>query len=43
MFRVIRYDTLATADLFVNAVYEGKAESKLSGEPLSKLIPALGI
>ena len=41
MLRVIRYDTLATADLFVDAVYEGEAGSQLSGEPLSKLI--LGI
>ena len=39
MLRVFRYDTLATADLLVNAVYEGEAGSKLSGEPLSKLIP----
>ncbi|MCY3711629.1 MAG: HNH endonuclease [Caldilineaceae bacterium] len=39
MSRVIKYDALATADLFVNAVYEGEARSRLSGEPLSKLIP----
>ncbi len=42
MLRVFRYDTLATADLVVNAVYEGEAGSKLSGEPLSKLIPGIG-
>lgn len=39
MLEVIRYDRLATADLLVNAVYEGEAGSQLSGEPLSKLIP----
>ena len=39
MVRVIQYDSLAVADLFINAVYEGEAGGKLSGEPLSKLIP----
>ena len=39
MSRVIKYDALATADLLVNAVYEREAGSRLSGEPLSKLIP----
>ena len=39
MLRVIKFDTLATADLLVDAVYEGEAGSQLSGEPLSKVIP----
>ena len=35
----IKFDTLATADLLINAVYEGEAGGLLAGEPLSKLIP----
>ena len=42
MLRTIKYDDLATADLLVNAVYEGKEGGFLSGEPLSKLLPGIG-
>ena len=39
MLEIIRYKDLVSADLLVDAVFEGEAGSKLSGEPLTKLIP----
>ena len=39
MLEIVRYEDLESADLLVDAVYEGEAGSKLSGEPLTKLIP----
>ena len=42
MLRTIKYDDLATADLRVNAVYEGQQGGQLSGEALSKLLPGIG-
>ena len=42
MLRTIKYDDLATADLLVNAVYEGQQGGQLSGEALSKLLPGIG-
>jgi hypothetical protein len=42
MVRVVPYDVLSEADLIVDAVYEGKSGSRLSGEALSKLLPGVG-
>jgi len=36
---IIKYTELSTADLLVNAVYEGEEGGKISGEPISELIP----
>ena len=41
MLKIIKYDDLATAELLVDAVYEGKEGGFLSGEPLSKLLPGI--
>ena len=41
MLAIIRYEDLASADLLVDAVYEGEAGGKLAGEPLIKLIPGV--
>ena len=42
MLEIVRYEDLESADLLAEAVYEGEAGSKLSGEPLTKLIPGIG-
>lgn len=42
MARIFKYEDLATADLIVDAIYEGKAGGHLSGEALSKLLPGTG-
>ena len=39
MENIIRYANLSTADLTVNTIYEGEVGSKISGEPISELIP----
>ena len=39
MVDIIKYTELSTADLRVNTIYEGEVGSKISGEPISKLIP----
>ena len=43
MVDTIKYTELSTADLLVNAVYEGEVGGKISGEPITKLIPKVGI
>lgn len=42
MVRIVSYENLAKADLIVDAVYEGEMGSRLSGEPLSELLPGIG-
>ena len=42
MVQIIEYENLANADLIVNAVYEGRQGSHLSGEALSNLLPGIG-
>lgn len=42
MLNVFRHIDLATADLFVDAIYEGQPGGQLAGEPLSKLLPGIG-
>ncbi|MDE0143053.1 MAG: hypothetical protein OXI80_03290 [Caldilineaceae bacterium] len=39
MVDIVKYTELSTADLLVDAVYEGDVGSRLSGEPISELIP----
>lgn len=39
MVDIINYTELSTADLLVNTVYEGEEGGKITGEPISKLIP----
>lgn len=39
MLKIVPYDELESADLVIDAVYEGKAGSQLSGEALGKLLP----
>ena len=40
--RVVPYAKLTEADLLIDAIYEGKSGSHLSGEALSKLLPGIG-
>jgi hypothetical protein len=40
--RIVSYSELPKADLLIDAVYEGRAGSHLSGEALSKLLPGIG-
>tara|TARA_R110000782_G_scaffold268961_3_gene366215 strand:+ start:18423 stop:19640 length:1218 start_codon:yes stop_codon:yes gene_type:complete len=42
MVRVVSYEELPTVDLIIDAVYEGKVGSHLSGEAISKLLPGTG-
>ena len=42
MVRIIPYAKLPSADLIVDAVYEGKLGGQLSGEALSHLLPGIG-
>jgi len=42
MVRIVSYGALAASDLIVDAVYEGKTGSQLSGEALSKPLPGVG-
>lgn len=42
MPKVISFPDLSTADLTVDAVYEGSADGQLSGEPIGKLLPGTG-
>lgn len=42
MIRVIPFNEVSTADLFVDAIYESSADGQLSGEPISKLLPGSG-
>lgn len=42
MSNIVKHVDLATADLFVGAIYEGQQGGQLSGEPLSKLLPGIG-
>lgn len=42
MSRVIPFDDLQSADLIVDAVYEGSSDGQLAGEPISKLLPGSG-
>ena len=39
---IVPYNALPTADLIVDAVYEGEPGGQLSGEALSKLLPGVG-
>ena len=41
MVKVFKYDDLASADLLVDAVYEGKNSQEISGEAISTLIPGV--
>ena len=43
MVDIIKYTELSTADLLVNAVYEGDEGGKIAGEPITELIPKVGI
>lgn len=40
--KTITHNVLSMADLIVDAVYEGGADGRLSGEPISKLLPGSG-
>ena len=40
--KTILFDELPSADLVVDAVYEGSYDGQLGGEPLSKLVPGVG-
>jgi hypothetical protein len=42
MPRIIPFSELPSADLIVDAVYEGSADNQLAGEPISKLLPGVG-
>lgn len=42
MTRVISFDQASTSDLIVDAIYESGSDGKLSGEPISKLLPGSG-
>ena len=42
MPQIIPFEKLETADLIVDAVYEGGSTGQLSGEPISKLLPGCG-
>ena len=42
MVRIVPYAELEEADLVVDAIYEGDAGGRLSGEALSKLLPGVG-
>ena len=41
MPRIFPFESLRSADLIVDAVYEGSSDGQLSGEPLSKLFPKI--
>ena len=40
--RIIKYPELNTADLIIDAVYEGGNPTTALGDPISKLIPGSG-
>jgi hypothetical protein len=40
--RIIPYEDCASADLIVDAVYQGECGSQLTGEALSRLLPGVG-
>ncbi|MDW9391396.1 restriction endonuclease [Sinorhizobium meliloti] len=42
MAKIVRYENCDGADLIVDAVYEGEAGGRLSGEALSRLLPGVG-
>ncbi len=42
MSQVIPFSHLASADLVVDAIYEGSGDGQLAGEPISKLLPGSG-
>ena len=42
MVRIFGYQTLQTADLVIDAIYEGAPGGQLSGEALSRLLPGVG-
>ena len=40
--RIIPFQDFTVSDLIVDAVYEGSSDGRLSGEPISKLLPGSG-
>jgi hypothetical protein len=42
MPRTIPFEALSTADLFVDAIYEGSPDGQLASEPISNLLPGGG-
>ena len=42
MIHTFDFDSLKTAPLIIDAIYEGGNENNLSGEPISKLLPNVG-
>ena len=40
--RIISFGDVASSDLIVDAIYESSADGRLSGEPISKLLPGSG-
>ncbi|MXY22221.1 MAG: restriction endonuclease [Dehalococcoidia bacterium] len=42
MVQVFPYESLSTADLIVDAIYEGQEGGQLAGEPLSHLLAGIG-
>jgi hypothetical protein len=42
MLKTVAFDELSTADLLVDAVYEGGAAKNTGSDPLSKLLPGVG-
>lgn len=42
MTKVIPFNEISIADLLVDAVYESSVDGRLSGEPISKLLPGSG-
>ena len=42
MVRIFGYQTIQTADLVIDAIYEGAPGGHLSGEALSRLLPGVG-
>lgn len=40
--KLFKYEELASADLIVDAVYEGSKGGQLSGEPISRVLPGSG-
>lgn len=42
MPRIFEFDSLRTADLVVDAIYEGRGDGSLGGEPISNVLPGGG-
>ena len=42
MPRIIPFSEIGSADLIVDAIYEGSADNQLAGEPISKILPGVG-